>query len=92
MRVLRKSALYAPMFDKKLSRLSARHYDHPNFSTRHLLKDVELALNAAEAAHLATDGLQGIRSLLTDAIAQGLGDADYSAVYEKVDPADENRP
>ncbi len=92
MRVLRKSAVYAPMFDKKLSRLSARHYDHPNFSTRHLLKDVELALNAAEAAHLATDGLQGIRSLLTDAMAQGLGNADYSALYEKVDPADENRP
>ncbi|MBI4000268.1 MAG: NAD(P)-dependent oxidoreductase [Nitrospira defluvii] len=88
MRVLRKSALYAPMFDKKLPRLSERNYDNPNFSTRHLLKDVELVLNAAETTHLATGGLQGIRSLLTETIAQGLGAVDYSAIYEVIDPAE----
>lgn len=92
MGVLRKSALYAPMFDKKLSRLSARNYDHPNFSTRHLLKDVELALNAAEATHLATDGLQGVRSLLTETIAHGRGAVDYSAIYEEIDPSEGHRP
>lgn len=88
MEVLRKSALYAPMFDKKLSRLSERNYDNPNFSTRHLLKDVELVLNAAETTHLATAGLQGIRSLLTETIARGLGAVDYSAIYEEVDPVE----
>lgn len=92
MEILRKSALYAPMFDKKLSRLSERSYDNPNFSTRHLLKDVELVINAAEAAHLATDGLQGIRSLLTKTIAQGLGSVDYSAMYEEIDPIESHRP
>ncbi len=89
MRVLRKSALYAPMFDKKLPRLSERNYDNPNFSTRHLLKDVELVLNAAETTHLAIGGLQGIRSLLTETIAQGLGAVDYSAIYEEIDPAED---
>lgn len=91
MNILRKSALYAPMFDKKLPRLAKRHYAQPNFSTRHLLKDVDLFLAAAEQAHLTTDGLQGVRSLLTDTIAQGLGEVDYSALYERVDPAEEER-
>ncbi len=86
MGVVRKSALYAPMFEKKLPRLEQRHYANPNFSTRHLLKDVELALGAAETARLSTAGLQGIRSLLIETIAAGLGEVDYSAVYERIDP------
>jgi 3-hydroxyisobutyrate dehydrogenase len=88
MRILRKSVLYAPMFDKKLPRLLERNYDNPNFSTRHLLKDVELVLSAAESAQLATEGLEGIRSLLTKTIAQGLASVDYSALYEKIDPVE----
>ena len=91
MAVLRKSALYAPMFDKKLPRLAKRSYEQPNFSTRHLLKDVELTLAAATTAHLSPDGLQGIRSLLLDTIALGLGEVDYSAIYERIDPAEGGR-
>lgn len=91
MGVLRKSALYAPMFDKKLSRLAKRNYGRPNFSTRHLLKDVELTLAAAETAHLSPGGLPGVRSLLIDTIAMGLGEVDYSAIYDRVDPV-EGRP
>lgn len=91
MAVLRKSALYAPMFDKKLPRLVERNYERPNFSTRHLLKDVELTAAAADTAHLSAGGLSGVRSLLIDTIALGLGDMDYSAVYEGVDPAAERR-
>ncbi len=86
MGVVRKSALYAPMFEKKLSRLEKRNYAQPNFSTRHLLKDVELALGAATSAQLSPAGLQGVRSLLIDTIAAGLGDVDYSAIYERIDP------
>ena len=88
MEVLRKSALYAPMYDKKLPRLAKRQYDQPNFSTRHLLKDVDLFLAAAQQARLSTEGLQGVRSLLTGTIAQGLGEMDYSALYEQVDPGE----
>ena len=92
MGILRKSALYAPMFDKKLPRLTGRNYDNPNFSTAHMLKDVELFINAAESAHLATGSLQGIRSLLLKAIEQGLGSVDYSALYEAIDPAEDHQP
>jgi len=84
--VLRKSALYAPTFDKKLARLAERNYAQPNFSARHLLKDVELTLAAADSARLSPGGLPGVRSLLIDTIALGLGDVDYSALYERVDP------
>lgn len=86
MEVVRKSALYAPMFEKKLPRLEKRHYAQPNFSTRHLLKDVELALGAAGTAHLSPVGLEGVRSLLIDTIAAGLGEVDYSAIYDRIDP------
>ena len=86
MEVVRKSALYAPMFEKKLPRLEKRHYAQPNFSTRHLLKDVELALSAAGTTHLSPVGLEGVRSLLIDTIAAGLGEVDYSAIYDRIDP------
>ena len=76
----------APMFEKKLPRLLARNYAQPNFSTRHLLKDVELCLNAARDANLATPALAGIRGILEETVGQGLQDADYSSVFEAVVP------
>lgn len=84
--VLRQSALMAPMFEKKLPRLLTRDYARPNFSTRHLLKDVELCLNAARDANLATTALTGIRRVLEETMGQGLRDADYSSVFEAVAP------
>ena len=86
MNVLRQSALIAPMFEKKLPRLLARDYTQPNFSTRHLLKDVELCLNAARDANLATPVLAAIRGILVETVGQGLQDDDYSSVFETVVP------
>ena len=86
MAVLRESALFAPTFDKKLPRLLKRDYHQPNFSTRHLLKDVELFLQEAAGLGLTTGGFGGIRPILEDTIAQGLGEVDYSAVYERINP------
>ncbi len=86
MKVLRKSALFAPTYDKKLPRLLERNYGNPNFSTRHLLKDVRLVLEEAAISGLSTSGLEGVSPLLSNAIDQGLGDMDYSAIYEAVNP------
>jgi len=86
MTILRESALFAPAFEKKLPRLLTRDYHHPNFSTRHLLKDVELFLKEASRYDLATSSLEGIRPVLEQTIAQGLGDSDYSAIFEIVNP------
>lgn len=86
MAILRESALFAQAFDKKLPRLLTRDYHHPNFSTRHLLKDVELFLKEASGYELATSSLEGIKPVLERTIAQGLGEADYAALYETVNP------
>lgn len=86
MAILRNSTLYATAFDKKLSRVLNRDYGNPNFSTRHLLKDVDLFLMEATARGLETGGLDGIRPLLKKTIAQGLADMDYSALYQAVHP------
>ncbi len=87
MSLVRESALYARTFDKKLPRLLKRDYHHPNFSTRHLLKDVGLFMQEAAARGLATTSLQGLLPLLESAIARGFGELDYSAVYEALNPA-----
>ena len=86
MEIVRNSALYAPTFDKKLERMLARDFSNPNFPTKHLAKDTDLFLSVAEDLGLNTSGLEGISSLLTKALAQGLADTDYSAIYSAVSP------
>lgn len=86
MAILKQSALFAPAFEKKLPRLLTRDYANPNFSTKHLLKDVELFLKEAGALGLCTSSLEGAHTLLTKTIARGLADIDYSALYEAVNP------
>ena len=86
MAILRESTLFAQAFEKKLPRLLTRDYQHPNFSTRHLLKDAELFLREASGYALTTSSLEGIRPVLERTIAQGLGDSDYSAIFEVVNP------
>ncbi len=86
MQVLRGSALFAPTFDKKLPRLLSREYGSPNFSVRHLLKDVHLVLEHATRHGLTTTGLEGVIPLLSGAIDRGLADDDYSAMFETVNP------
>ena len=86
MAILRESALFAPTFEKKLPRLLSRDYQHPNFSTRHLMKDVELFLKEAAGYGLITSSAEGIRPVLEQTIARGLGEADYASIYETVNP------
>ena len=63
-----------------------RDYHHPNFSTRRLLKNVELFLKAASGYTLTTSRLEGIWPVLERTIVQELGDSDYSAIFEVVNP------
>lgn len=84
MDILRQSALYAPMFDKKLPNWTAHQYTNPNFSIKHLLKDVELVKREAGRQGLAMGLVQTEVNLLQQAMAQGLAEADYSAILEVV--------
>ena len=89
MDMLRDSALYAPTFDKKLVRMLERDYSNPNFPTRHLLKDTELFLDAADEHGLTASALEGVRDVVSIALAKGLGDADYSAINDVISPVKE---
>ena len=84
MDVVRQSALYAPTFDKKLDRMCDRNFDNPNFPTKHLLKDTNLFLNQAAELGLNTKSIEGIKQIIETAIAQGLAEKDYSAIYSAI--------
>lgn len=86
MTILRNSALYAPTFDKKLQRMLERNFENPNFPVKHLLKDVDLMLSTAQNHSLASENLAGLRNLIRQALEQGLGELDYSAIYEVIHP------
>ncbi|MEM9119127.1 MAG: NAD(P)-dependent oxidoreductase [Cyanobacteria bacterium P01_F01_bin.56] len=86
MDIVRNSALYAPTFDKKLSRMCDRNFSHPNFPTKHLLKDLRLFSQAAQAAGLDPALTETVAATVQQAIAQGLANADYSALYAAVNP------
>lgn len=82
MAIVRKSALFAPMFDKKWERLVNRRYDGPNFPTKLLLKDVNLFLKEAKRRKLNVDSLAGIRRILESAVKTGQADVDYISIIE----------
>ena len=86
MKIVRQSALYAATFDKKLERMLNRDYANPNFPTKHLLKDVGLFCNDAEALNLELRTIEGIRDLLTITLDKGFIDDDYSSMFETVCP------
>ncbi len=87
MQILRDSALYAPTFDKKLSRMLQHHYSHPNFPTKHLLKDMELFAQAAAAAGIPTTTTTAIATLLQQTIAAGFAESDYAAIFQTIVPS-----
>jgi 3-hydroxyisobutyrate dehydrogenase len=85
MTILRDSALYAPTFDKKLTRMLEREYSKPNFPTKHLLKDMRLFASVAEESGLERGVLEALVKVIeTTVVTKQLGDTDYSAVYEGI--------
>lgn len=86
MAIVRESALYAPTFDKKLDRMRDHNFSNPNFPTKHLLKDMNLFVQAAQAQGIETAVAEGVSEVARKAIAQGLADEDYSAIYSAINP------
>jgi 3-hydroxyisobutyrate dehydrogenase-like beta-hydroxyacid dehydrogenase len=87
MRILRRSALYAPTFDKKLGRMLERDFRTPNFPGRLLLKDMKLIEDEVRSLGLAGFTLAGVREAVERAVEMGFGEYDYSAVYNAIHPA-----
>lgn len=88
MGILRGSALYAPMFDKKLPKWLNREYVDANFPVKHMLKDVNLIIDEAKNNNLQVEAVEAIKRLLDKAMSAGLGEMDYSAVFNIIDKAE----
>jgi 3-hydroxyisobutyrate dehydrogenase len=82
--IVGESALNAPTFSKKLVNYQSRKYDNPNFPLKHLLKDLNLIHDAFSKKNINVDALTGIQKILNEGIENGLGELDYSALYEVV--------
>jgi 3-hydroxyisobutyrate dehydrogenase len=89
MKILRQSALYAPTFDKKLERMLNRDYTRPNFPGKHLAKDLRLFHAEAEAVHLDLSVIEGLDRILALTFKKGFAESDYSALYEAVNPSED---
>ena len=86
MKILRRSALHAPIFDKKLQFMLDRDYGIGNFPSKHLCKDVALFSAAAQTVNLETIVIEAIHRLLEITLEKGYADGDYSALFEAVSP------
>ena len=87
MDILRKSALYAPTFDKKLSNYENQNFDKTNFPLQHMLKDVKLIKDEADRFDVDSGLLSAIEQIINKALDKGFKDKDYSSlfmgIYEK---------
>jgi 3-hydroxyisobutyrate dehydrogenase-like beta-hydroxyacid dehydrogenase len=79
--VLKESALAAPMYETKGNAIRRRDFV-PRFMVAHMLKDVKLVLEAAQAAGVPLPVVEAIRELYSDAAKLGVGKEDYSAVIK----------
>ena len=86
MDILRKSALYAPTFDKKYSNMILRNFDKPNFPLKHMLKDVTLIINEFESNKINAAPLNGLKRILKKSLDSNMDELDYSAVYNTIHP------
>ncbi len=84
MEILRKSALFAKMFDNKLPLIHSDDFTKANFPTKHLLKDVRLINELSKNLNLNSDHLKYFMEIAEKAIQKGYGDLDYSSVVKAI--------
>lgn len=88
MQILRKSALYAPTFDKKLQRMLDSNYTNPNFPIKHLMKDTNLFIDEAKSIGLNVSSLEGVQQVLEMAIKMSFANDDYSSIFSVINTSE----
>ncbi len=81
MEIVRASALYAPTYDKKLGNMLDHDFKNGNFSTKHLLKDLNLFINEAQKSGINVGSVAGVRDIVQATVDSGMGNDDYSSLY-----------
>ncbi len=84
MQILRKSALYAPTFDKKLQRMLDSNYTNPNFPIKHLMKDTDLFIDEAKSVGLNVSSIEGVQQVIEMAIKMSFAHDDYSSIFSVI--------
>lgn len=78
--VLRDSAVGSGVVKGKIPSLASRDYDHPAMSLHNIVKDVDLALMAADGVGVELPATKWMRVLYQRSLEAGLEWKDYSAV------------
>jgi 3-hydroxyisobutyrate dehydrogenase-like beta-hydroxyacid dehydrogenase len=79
--IIQSSNLAAPMYGSKGKSLIERNFV-PNFVVRNMLKDIELANQAAGEAGIRQPMNAAAREIFLQAVEEGFGDEDYSAAVK----------
>lgn len=82
MTILKGSALFAPTFEKKLGNMTGDKFQPANFPLKHLLKDTALIIEAFAVKGLSTELQKVISEKISEGIAAGFADEDYSVIYK----------
>ncbi|CUS99907.1 glyoxylate/succinic semialdehyde reductase [Candidatus Chrysopegis kryptomonas] len=81
--VLENSALNSAMYQSKGKTIIDGNFA-PNFYVKHILKDINLALETGQDLKVPLPILSAIRELYVSAISKGYENEDYSAVYKVI--------
>ena len=79
--ILSHSSLNAPMYQTKGNSMLDRNFS-PRFYVEHLLKDVNLILDAGKDLEVPLPGAEAAQKLFSAAVAAGFSHEDYSAVVK----------
>ena len=82
MKLFRKSALYAPHFDKKLKRIRNKDYKNGNFNIENLSKDINLFTDEIQNIKMKKKLIEEINSNLKKYKDSKLENLDYSCLHE----------
>ncbi len=79
--ILSESALNTPMYQGKGASILAENFT-PRFFAEHMLKDVNLMLDAAASVGAVLPAIETARTLYEKAVQLGMGKEDYSVVWK----------
>jgi 3-hydroxyisobutyrate dehydrogenase-like beta-hydroxyacid dehydrogenase len=79
--VLTSGALSSFLLTMKGTAVKDRNFE-PNFSVKHMAKDIYLAVEEAHRQRLSLPALSTIHALYESALAQGLGEEDFAALVK----------
>eukprot|EP00466_Bigelowiella_natans_P020597 jgi/Bigna1/73544/fgenesh1_pg.24_\ len=86
MDIIQGGILSCPYYNFKYPAMRDRKFTPTNFSSNLFLKDVNLAIEDGKKKGLLTASVEGVAAVTKAAIRNGLGNSDFSSLYNAIDP------